>query len=191
MIPVFVCVPSSRAVIDYGGCPPLGPIASLPIGWLRGFETAEITDDKMIREEMDALGLDLRFYVSGVKADAGCRAALVAFAVEVPTLEAAQALPGFEPLGDLTKPYYYPPDKPLHQPGGRIDLVPVADLYENFEPPPYDENGAFVLSLIPLGMLGRLVFLSEDPTHAYVSTAREDSEARADAVALLKLMRGW
>ncbi len=44
----------------------------------------------------------------------------------------------------------------------------VSLAYRDFRRPSYDENGAFDLSLIPLGMLGHYIFLKEDPDYIYV-----------------------
>jgi hypothetical protein len=36
-----------------------------------------------------------------------------------------------------------------------------------FQPPPYGEDGAYILSLVPFGQLGFYVFLKEDPEYIY------------------------
>lgn len=179
MIQVLVCVPGAMNVAGLGSCLPSGTMQSTPIGYLRGFESAELIDNEMVAEELEALGLELKYLGCAAKAEHGCRAAVIAFAVEVETLEAAQRLAGFVPFGEIAGPLYLPPPKlstlaladrfqSIGDDEGFVARIPATDLYDNFEPPPYGGAGEFVLSPVPHGSVETLVFLQEDPAYIYL-----------------------
>lgn len=180
MIPVFVCVPAHSRISGEGGTFP-SPVeneySSSPIGYLRGFETTDICDNKMVEAELRALGLALRYHSQGVKADHGYVGALISFAVEVPTYEEACKLLGFVPFGHWTGAYYVPPTLPsdignadwfcMSESIVTVRRVALTDCAGNKELPLYKEDGAFHLSLVPRGQLSSMVFLEEDPEHIY------------------------
>jgi hypothetical protein len=65
------------------------------------------------------------------------------------------------------------PDKPVvidRLEDDRYGMVRIgaSDAYSEFVPPPYREDGAYILSLIPNGQVGRLVFFKEDPGSIFV-----------------------
>jgi hypothetical protein len=111
-----------------------------------------------------------------VKAANGCVGVLIIAAIEAESWEAANNIPGFTPIGDYSGSFYPQPKSGFNavispddtvgdgEAAARID---VSQAYDDFVPPPYDEEGAFSLSLIPLGQLGHYVFLREDPTKIY------------------------
>jgi hypothetical protein len=64
---------------------------------------------------------------------------------------------------------------------------PVVELYDHFEQLPYDESGAFVLSLEPYtGQLGEYVFLKDDPDHVYAVPFGSQIIGKKDAVSLAR-----
>lgn len=111
MVPVLVCVPGNFGLFGVDDPTHMlmaGPLVSTPVGYLQGFETDQIMDNEMVAGELSELspvGLEMRYFISKVVGEKDARAAIVAFAVEVPTFEAAASLPGFRPLGDVVGPY--------------------------------------------------------------------------------------
>jgi hypothetical protein len=198
--PVFVfAMASAPHIIDAYHCLPLSDYQAEPIGYLRGFE-AEMDDHEMVKHELSELGLSLRFTARTVRARHGCRGALIAFAVEVPTYEDAEALPGFTPLGNYTGAYFVPPDGiekiQCMSPddvfeGAAIKRCDVTEFYKEFEPPPYGEDGGFFLSMIPMGILYSLVFLREDPLHFYIDggLATDDESSKLAKVRRFAALR--
>lgn len=189
---VFVCVPSTpAAVLDMGMCFPVDTFSSTPIGYLNGFssEVLSCDDAPMVERELAAYDIRVRYLAWSVKAKSGCRNAMTALAVEVPTSEAALELPGFVPFGDLSKSFYIIPEDASRAvfsfpddefEGMAIKRVRVSD---NFEAPPYREDGSFDLSMIPQGMLGGVYFFRDDPLHYYVTSGIcSDDDATRQAV---------
>jgi hypothetical protein len=60
--------------------------------------------------------------------------------------------------------------------------IGVSDAYSEFVPPPYREDGAYILSLIPNGQIGRLVFFKEDPESIFVISRPMIWDADDDAI---------
>jgi hypothetical protein len=63
-----------------------------------------------------------------------------------------------------------------------IARISVSDAYSEFVPPPYREDGAYILSTIPLGQIGRLVFFNEDPGSIFVISRPMIWDADDDAI---------
>ena len=162
---------------------PINPLQLSPIGYLRGFETDDITDIDMIKRDLEPLGLEVRFLVQSVKAEHGCRGGLLSFAVTASNWEEAQKLPGFVPLGHWSGAFFIPPklDFDWRTPddefeGRAIKRINVTDAYgEEFEPPRY-KDGVFVMSMIPQGYLAQALFFEDDPLHVYAIPRCEESE---------------
>lgn len=108
MLKVCVFVPGTFAIITENEHMPVGTITSIPVGHLNGFDVPDICDADEIEPEMSRLGLEIKYYGAIVRAENDYRAAIVSLAVEVPTLEAALALPGFVPFGDIIPPVPVP-----------------------------------------------------------------------------------
>jgi hypothetical protein len=170
---VLVCVPAGEGnLIEPRETTPLpDKDRPEPVGFLTGFEAAE--DGEAVGRD---LGTPVQYHVRSVKAKNGCRGALLSMAVEVPRYEDAVALPGFVPLGYWTGAFYEMPKNEKQIvlthlddvfEGHSIKRLSIADHYDDFEPPPYEENGAYHLSLVRLGQIGGYVFLKEDPLHFY------------------------
>lgn len=195
MIPVFVCVKATKtALVEWGNTFPAVERAAEPIGYLQGFEAKDIDDFGMVQREVIALGLKAKFLVRAVKAAHLCQGALIAFAVEVPTWETANALPGFVPLGYWSGAYLRPPDVSsvvfteedfFEQ--TKIKRLLVSDYYTEFEPPEY-EDGVCFCSMIPLGRLGGIYFFEDDPLHFYLTNMGEIID-KAERIALLRRFR--
>lgn len=61
----------------------------------------------------------------------------------------------------------------------------VADLYDNYTPPPYVDS-VYRLSLIPYGEIGEYVFFEDDPDHAYAVPFGETLIREMDSVQLAR-----
>ncbi len=203
MIPLFVCVRATLSQMgDYGASYSTADFRDAePIGYLRGFEIneLEIGNVEMVERDLAPLGLKVRYLFKGVKAEHGCLGALIALAVAVPTYEAAERLPGFVALGHWTKAIYLPPKEgfnpTFNYPADDVDGIEikrcdVRDAYDDFEPPLYNEEGVFTLSMIPRGQLATYVFLREDPTHIYVSMSGAPEKAELISAARKLFSKG-
>lgn len=166
-----------------GSTMPIDGLHPEPIGYLRGFETDDITDIDMIKRDLEPHGLEVRLLVRTIKAEHGCRGGLLSFAVTVRNWEEAQTLPGFVPLGHWTGAAFIPPRlgemsfEPEDEFEGKIiKRVATQTVYgDEFEPPPY-KDGVFVMSGIPQGQLIVFVFFENDPLHVYVAVPQMDAD---------------
>jgi hypothetical protein len=159
-------------IIERGGAYPYqGERRPTMIGMLEGYpcDPDNISDVEMASRD---LGRPVKYAASLIRAQHGFVCAGHCAAVEVDTIEDANALPGFKSFLDISPAFY-----PLPKRAAVIDCVDgqmvvgryaAEYAYEGeFVPPPYGENGAYVLSMVPFGMLGSYVFLKEDPEYIY------------------------
>lgn len=81
----------------------------------------------------------------------------------------------FEETVDFSGPWYPQPlsriehliNEACSADATTIISIEPKEAYDNFVPPTYNDDGAFVLSSIPRGKIGHFVFLKEAPAHIY------------------------
>lgn len=156
------------------------------VGFLSPTDPGEAAIERL-RQEMEPSGATVDLIVRQSSNTPGYMACNVACRVSVPNMEAAHNLPGFCGLYDHTGDHYTGPLFVNHENDCLVRRVGL--LSEHRAPdwiglPKYNEAGEAVFSLIPLGRLGRVVFLKDQPGRWYFN--RDDRLSDAEAVVAVR-----
>ncbi|HXE51241.1 MAG TPA: hypothetical protein VN663_22880 [Ramlibacter sp.] len=184
--PIYVCVPQSAGQInDFAGAyprPEPSAINPAPLGVLAGISMDGCDKDMIERD----LGMPVRIYGAGVQDGNGCFGAMLLFVVEAPTLTAARALPGFQPLGIISEAVYLVPEGLFDDDIPKWGECVRRALPAGYPLPPFETDGAFIASAIPYGQIADAVFLQDDPRSIYLMSCLGD---RAEKIAIAQRNR--
>src|ERR1700674_513340 len=181
MTPIYVCVPAGRSrLTGYAGTFSYSDREEWspePVGHLDGYAVDLEEPEALgkLNRDLKSVGLKAKFLIRSVVGSHGRVGAQIAFGVLVPDYETALELDRFVPLAHHTRSQYPPPDAmPPIGPTKESGFFPgsrtlVGELYKNFAPPPYDDDGMFVLSLVSVGQLAALYFFKDQPEYVYAA----------------------
>jgi hypothetical protein len=172
MVPMLVCLAVGKMRLCSDGSSFLerntAPSEMEPIGMIWGI-THDLSPNAgfvKIEEEIDPRRVN--WAVREISRAPGYRGALIGAAIVVGSYEEAKKLHGFVPFYDYSGEFYdlaeftIPEDIDGH-------LCHRLSMPDGIAHPRYDQAGAAVVSLIPLGQLGNLIFLQEDDGHFFYS----------------------